>query len=249
MTGIKRSWGKLTIVACIGMLAFSLAGCAGNAAGSPGGITVTASSDASVVPDKARINVSVVTEGKTAEACQNDNAKDVNAVIEALGTLGVEETSIQTANTNLWPRYGDASSDQDGEPAIVGYEMTTTLRVSDLDIENVAATIQACVAAGANQADGIGFYASSYDEAYQQAMEAALETAHAKAEGIAKASGVNLGPVVQVTEGYQDTSARYANGFDEYAMAEDAASAGGAAKTMPGEIAITAEVTVTYAIR
>ena len=51
-----------------------------------------------------------------------------------------------------------------------------------------------------------------------------------------------------MTEGYQDTSARYAaNSFD---MAEEsAADAGAPAKVMPGQETIDAEVTVTFAIR
>ena len=247
---IRRKVTMIAVAACAGLLAFALAGCAGSAGATDTGITVTASSDAKVVPDKARINVSVVSEAKTAEACQDDNAADVNAVIAALGELGVADTSIQTANTSLFPRYGQpANGSEDDEYVITGYEMTTTLRVEDLDIDNVGTIVQACVAEGANQADGIEFYASTYDEAYQQALEAALGTARNKAEGIANASGVNLGSIVRVSEGYQDTSARYISNLDVYAS-EDAVDSGAAtAKTMPGQTTITAEVTVTYAIR
>jgi len=235
---------------CAAAFACGLSACAGGASSYDEGITVTASSDAKIVPDKARINVSVVSEEKTAEACQKENADSVNAVIAKLGELGVADTSIQTANTYLFPRYGQSKdSSEDDEYVITGYEMTTTLRVDDLDIDNVGTVVQACVAAGANQADGIEFYASAYDEAYQQALEAALGTARSKAEGIASASGVSLGSVVRVSEGYQDTSARYIETPEVYASSEDALDAGATAKTMPGQTAITAEVTVTYAIR
>ena len=247
---IRRRVTMIAVAACAGLLAFALAGCAGSAGATDTGITVTASSDAKVVPDKARINVSVVSEAKTAEACQDDNAADVNAVIAALGELGVADTSIQTANTSLFPRYGQpANGSEDDEYVITGYEMTTTLRVEDLDIDNVGTIVQACVAAGANEADGIEFYASAYDEVYQQALEAALGTARGKAEAIAQATGVGVGSVLRVTEGYQDTSARYATNFDTYAASDEAFDTGAVAKTMPGQTTITAEVTVTYAIR
>ena len=232
------------------MLSISLVGCAGSGGDDSQGITVTASYETKIVPDKARVTVSVVTEGDTAEACQSDNAKSTNAVIEALGKLGVEDKNIQTANTYLSPRYGQPKGgDENSEYVITGYEMTTSLRVDGLDIENVGAAIQTCVAAGANEANGIEYYASNYDEAYQQALEAALGTAKAKAEGIANASGVTLGKVTNVTEGYQDTSARYMADNEVYAMAEDSAASGATAKTMPGQTSINAEVTVTYAIR
>ena len=84
---------------------------------------------------------------------------------------------------------------------------------------------------------------------YQQALETALGTAKSKAEGIASASGVSLGKVTKVVEGYQDTSARYAVDNEVYEMAKDSEASGAMAKTMPGQTNITAEVTVTYAIK
>lgn len=239
---------KLAAVLVATVMAVSLVGCAGAGADGKQGITVTASYETKVVPDKARITVAVVTEGDTAEACQNENAESVNAVIEALGKLGVEDKNIQTANTYLSPRYGlPKGADEGDEYVITGYEMTTSLRVDGLDIDNVGATISTCIAAGANEANGIEYYASNYDEAYQQALEAALGTARSKADGIAKASGVSLGKVTNVVEGFQDTSARYTPSNEMYAMEEDSAT-GAMAKTMPGQTSINAEVTVTYAI-
>lgn len=276
----KRAWEVIVAIVCAGALAGALAGCASGGAQTGGdaqGITVSGSSETKVVPDKARIRVSVISEEGTAEACQSQNAETVNAVIAALGKLGIQDTSVQTSYSDLSPRYGSritnasasASSqasgsasdeDADGESAsadaspsydewaIVGYEMTTTLTVSDLEIENVGAAVQACVAAGANSSDGVEYYASNYDEVYNEALAQALATAHGKAEGIATASGAKLGRVVNVVEGYQDTSARYSSELKAMAATEDAAEGGTIANTMPGQVGITASVTVTYAI-
>lgn len=242
------------------VLAFCLAGCGSPAVAPSGesGITVTASSETKVVPDKARIRVSVLTEDKAAEACQSKNADSVNAVIEALKGLDVKEESIQTTRSDLTPRYGSRTTSNDAkddskddvaydEWVVTGYEMNTMLTVSDLEIDNVGAVVQACVAAGANQTDGIEYYASDYDNVYNEALAKALETARGKAEGIASASGVKLGKLVNAVEGYQDTSARYATSYNAMEVAEDAAATG-MAKTMPGQIDIEANVTVTYAI-
>ena len=251
----------LIAAACAAILALALAGCAagGATAGVDGakGITVSASNETKVVPDKARISVSVVSEGDEAETCQSANAEKVNAVIDALKGLGVADESIQTSYSDLSPRYGSRTTDQKGkdgkegesldEWVITGYEMRTSLTISDLEIDNVGAAVQACVAAGANESDGVEYYASTYDEKYNEALSKALDTAKAKAESIASSTGVGLGKVVNVVEGYQDTSARYVP--NEMAMEDAATSAGAAvAKTMPGQVGITAEVTVTYAI-
>lgn len=265
-----------TISACMLVFAFmlvctlALVGCASNAASgkvvtSDGtqstqtatpNITVTANSEVKVVPDKAQIGVAVTTQAATAQDTQERNAADVNAVTEALAALGIAETSIQTTDTWLRPRYDynnpivydEIAEDMDGATAntatnIVGYEMTTRLSISDLDIEQVGAVLEACVAAGATNSDGIQYYSSAYDEKYAEALAAAVEAAHTKAEVLANAAGVRLGGVASITEGYQNTAVRYDTGMLEAATAADSTM-----KVMPGEVDVTASVTVAYEI-
>lgn len=244
-------WKMIALALGAGLLASVLVACGSNPAGlsDAGGITVSATSEVKVVPDKARINVSVITEDKQAEACRTANAEAVDAVMKELVELGVAKNSVQTSYANLSPRYGSKSGESDEDWSIVGYEMNTRLTVSDLDIDNVSTAVQACVAAGANGADGIEYYASNYDETYNNALAQAIETAKVKAEGIAQATGVRLGKVTNVSEGYQDTSYRYVDSLDAGMVADEEVAAGSAvAKTMPGQVGITAEVTVTYAI-
>ena len=293
--------GALASLSLTGLLL--MAGCACSATPSTGdmtGITVSASSETQVVPDRAQITVAVRSQAKTAEACQEANARDVNAVIESLLALGVAEEDIQTEWTNLSPiqdfgtepvpsngsaiepavatpspsttsegapaaSSSDAEADKAAAPSddgtspaadstapdaeysnIVGYEAYTSLSVKGLDIDAVSAIAAAAVSAGATDVSGIRYYASSYDEAYEAALQDAIDQARQKAQSLADAAGVRLGGVVAVTEGYQDTGYRYA----QNAIMESAAfDAGGSdAKTMPGQIDITAQVTVRFAI-
>ena len=60
-------------------------------------ITVTGREEVKVVPDMAQIEYAVYTREDTAAACQEKNANDLNAAIETLKGLGVEEASIQTS--------------------------------------------------------------------------------------------------------------------------------------------------------
>ena len=205
-------------------------------------VTTTASAETKVAPDKACINVGVVSRNADAAVAQDDNAKKVDAVIAALTSNGIAEKSIQTEYVNLYPTY-DYQSD-----TITGYEMSTTLSVTDLDIAKVGDIIQTAVNAGATRVDGVRYYASTYDEAYDQALHQAIANSRDKAASMASAAGTNLGGIISITEGYQDTSARYQ--YSGYAIAEDAAmgSAAMSMKTMPGELTITATVTATYEI-
>ena len=66
-------------------------------------ITVTASAEVSVVPDKAEITVGVRTEQKEARAAQDENTKIVNQVIALLKERGVDDKSIRTSGYNMYP--------------------------------------------------------------------------------------------------------------------------------------------------
>ena len=296
---MKKSIGLLAVGALLASIV-ALNGCGNNAASaaSDSGITVSASSSTQVEPDKARINVAVNSQAKTADACREANARDVNKVIDALIAAGVAEENIQTEWTNLTPiqdydEYsiietagtakdngadetsgavtspviedeiapddGDAvvssnaagtagdSTDDREMSNVIGYEMYTSLSVEGISIEAVGAITADVVAAGATSVSGIQYYSSSYDDAYNAALAKALDEARSKAQFIAEASNVRLGEIVAVTEGYQDTGYRYA--MNTMAYEEDTIGAGGAlAKTMPGQIDITAQVTVRFAI-
>lgn len=219
-------------------------------------ITVTATSETKIVPDKARIGVTVTTQGITAEEVQARNAEDVNAVLAALHDAGVADESVQTAYADQYPIYGEADPLQQGEgsdggtdavelgdSSIAGYEMTTRLQVSDLAIDQVGSIMETSVAAGATGTDGPEYYSSDYDASYQEALQAAMEDARGKAEALAKAGGVKLGDVTNVTEDYQDTGYRY--------LSDDTATEAASADAMnisPGQVSISATLTVSYAI-
>ena len=65
-----------------------------------------------------------------------------------------------------------------------------------------------------------------------------------KVQAVAEASGLKLGKVVNITEGYQDASYRYAAaGVISEAVTDEAAFS-----ISPGQIAIEAKVTVSYVI-
>ena len=215
-------------------------------------ITVNATAEVKAVPDKASFNVSVVTQGATAEEASAANADPVNAVVAALKDAGVADEDIQTTYTDLSPQYGFAEEPSTdaaiawGGNDIVGYEMRTTMQVSGVEIDAVGELMGACVAAGATGVDGPRYYVSSYDEAYADALTQAIESSREKAQVMASAAGVSLGRVVNITEGYSYSGLRYAEA--ENAAAMDAGGGVAEMKIEPGQVSIEAQVTVSYAI-
>ena len=232
------------------VLVLALAGCgaaqAGAAAEALPQITVSASGTVRLVPDKATVYFGVSTQEATAAEAQSKNSEVVNNVIAVLTGRGVEEKSIRTTNYSMYPQYDWSEM---GEQRIVGYVVTTSMSVQDQEIDSLGSLLAACTAAGINNVDNVSFLCSGYDEAYQQALAQAVEASRAKAEALAAAAGKKLGEPLSVTEGWQDTSARYARGVNSASMyVEEAAFDAAGPSLQPGETEVTANVTVSYSM-
>lgn len=245
----------IRITACVSLgfaLMLALTGCGTAPAGtSPVGaasasetaetVTVSASGTVRLVPDKATVSFGVTTQEQSAELAQSKNGEAVKKVIEVLIGRGIEEKSIRTTYYSMYPQY-DWS---DGEQRIIGYSASTTMTVQDQNIEDLGALLSACVAAGVNNVDNVAFLCSGYDEAYRQALAQAVADSRLKAEALAQAAGRTLVEPVSITEGWQDSSARYGRNAEVPLAMQEAVDAAGPS-FQPGETEITANVTVTY---
>ena len=237
------------------LLVLCMAGCStGSSASAPASdqtaeITVSASASVSLVPDKASVYFGVSTQENSPELAQKKNTEAVNRVTAVLTGRGIAEKSIRTTSYNMYPQY--IWSDSTGEQRINGYNVVTTMSVQDQDIEKVGELLSACVEAGINQIDSVSFLCSGYDDAYRQAFIQAVEAARSKAEAVAAAEGKKLADVVSISEGWQDTSLRYAKGANSIASisVEEAAMDMAAPILQPGESEISASVTVTYRLK
>ena len=196
------------------------------------------------MPDKAEIYFGVSTQASSAKDAQDKNATNVNKVISKLKDLGVKKKSIQTTDYDMWPRYNNNGD------KIIGYQVNTSLKVSDINISDVGSFLSKCVEAGINDVDNIRYFCSTYDKAYQNALTSAVSAAKEKAAALATAAGKELGEVCSITEGYQDTSMRY-NSFDGGSMKAAATeeSADMDMEVMAGEVSISAQVTVSYILK
>lgn len=207
-------------------------------------ITVSASSSVRLVPDKATVSFGVTTQEATAEEAQTKNSEAVKKVMEVLTGRGIEEKSIRTNNYNMYPQYDWSDN---GKQRLIGYVVTTSMSVQNQNIEDLGKLISACVAAGINNVENVSFLCSGYDEAYRQALAQAVEASRSKAETLAAAAGKKLGEPVTITEGWQDTSARYGRAANTAAFSVQEAAMDSAGPILqPGETEINANVTVTY---
>ena len=206
-------------------------------------VTVTGEEEVKVVPDMAQVQYSINSHEDTAAACQEKNSKDLAAAIETLKGLGLDEKSIQTSSYGLSPIYDWNSNNQ----AITGYEMTTTLTVSDIPIDDVGSILTQSVAAGINGIDSVNYFSSNYDASYQEALKGAMAMAQKKAEALAEAGGKTIAGVSHVEEMGYNPSVRI-NALNSLGSAKGATTETMAADmaVMPGQVSVEAQVTVDY---
>lgn len=192
-------------------------------------------------PDLATISFGIQTQETEAEAAQQANSETTDQVVNALRALSIDDSSIQTASYNLYPQY-DYSND-----SISGYQAQTTLCVKDQKVEDAGRIISAAVGAGANNVSDIQYSCSKYQELYDTALRSAITSSRDKAEAAATAAGKTLGGIVRIEEAPGDDY--YRNYSSTNASMEAATADSTAVSIMPGEVEITAQVTVTYAMQ
>jgi uncharacterized protein YggE len=222
----------------IGLLTVSLLGGvagAGGAATAPvaqHSVVVTGNGAVATVPDRARLSFGVSNSAKTASAALRANATEMSRVIAALKDQGIAAADVRTELVSLSPRY---SSNGD---AIVGYAASNSAAVTLRNLEKVGSVIDATVDAGANQVSGPNLVRSDQSALYRRALRAAIVNARAKAQTIARASGLRLRRVTDVSEAGGPTP-----------LAETTkAGAADATPVEPGTQLVEATVTVTFSV-
>ena len=161
-------------------------------------LSVSATAEASRVPDIATISTGVVTQAADANAAMRANAQQMDKVREAIKAAGIADRDVQTSGINLHPQYRYAENQP---PTITGYQATNTVNVKVRDLTKLGKVLDAFVASGANQVNGPSFEIDKPDEAYDEARRAALEKAQARAEMYAKTLGLKVRRIVSIDEG------------------------------------------------
>jgi uncharacterized protein YggE len=166
-------------------------------------LSVAGSGSARVTPDVATVRLGVLAQAETARAAQDQVSRMAGAILEAIRRAGVPQEQIQTSELSLQPVYGQQPPDRSGlqEPRIVGYQASNVVSVRLEDLSKVGPVIDAGLAAGSNRLDGLFFGLKDEGPARAAALAAAVGEARTKAEALARAAGVRLLEIVEITEG------------------------------------------------
>ena len=161
-------------------------------------ISLSGHGEVRATPDIAYVTSGVLTQGTTAAEALAANTKAMTDLFAALKDAGIEDKDIQTSNFSVQPRY-DFNNGQ--APKMVGYDVSNNVTVKLRKVETLGALLDKMVQSGSNQISGISFDVSKPDEAMDEARKLATQDATRKAKIYAQAMGIELGNVMQVSEG------------------------------------------------
>jgi uncharacterized protein YggE len=202
----------------------------------PKTLQVTGEGTVSAIPDEAIILLAVQTQSTSASQAGSDNADIMSKVIDALVSVGISKSSIETVSYSLTPMY-ENKQDQTTPPRIVGYVARNAIQVTITDFGLVGKALDTAIGAGINEVQGVVFTLSdtSYAAIEKQALQLAIQDADAKAKDMASNLGVTLVGPISITPGYT---------FQP--VFERLATAATQTPIQPSSLQVTANVQIVY---
>lgn len=200
------------------------------------GITVNGSAEIKAKPDLAYITFGVKTESANAASAAQENARTSSALIDAIEKFGIPKADIETVGYSVTPVIDYNVS----PPVTSGYSVSNQVQVKTKDLDKIGKLIDTAISAGANIGYGLNFTIADDAAIKMKALAQAIENAKAKASVIAETLRVHLGKVKTVSE-----SGSFTPRPPVYNTAKVEAVS---TPIIPGEIEVTANVTLVYPI-
>ncbi len=170
-------------------------------------INVSGTGEVYAKPDLGIVNVSVVSEAKTVATAMTDNTKKMNAIVDFVKKMGVEDKDLKTTSFYISPLYEWSQQTTcfyppcpSGERTLTGYEITQQLEIKIRDLTKVGDIIQGATVSGANQVGDLQFTIDKPDDVKKQAREEAIKKAKEKAKELASQLGVKLIRITNFSE-------------------------------------------------
>lgn len=203
-------------------------------------ISVTGEGSVEAAPDMATIRLGVTNQDTEARAAMDATSDAVAAILARLDELGLERRDMQTQRLTLNPVW---SQRPDGEGRrvneITGFSASNIVMVRVRALEDLGRILDAVIADGANEFNGLRFDVQQPGPLVEKARRAAVRDATVKAQTLAEAAGVPLGPVLSISEH---------GGRPQPVMMEMAAARGADMPVASGEVSVQAQVSMVFAI-
>jgi uncharacterized protein YggE len=204
-------------------------------------LTVSGTGDATADANMVTIVLGVQTRNESAAGAVADNARMMASSIEALLAVGVPEDEIKTSRFSIYPTR-DWIDGKLSEKVVFEVSNQVTITLDLTDEVDVGEVLDAAVGAGTNSVESVTFGLQDPTSVQEEALEDAVTDAVGKADVISEAAGVNLGRILSISVGGASSVPTAEN---KIYFASDVAAT---TPIVPGDVEVTATVTITYEI-
>lgn len=174
----------------------------------PKGMIVTGDALIEKDPDQTTIQFTILTNAKTSEEAQNQNAMITSRVYQSFLSDGLERKTWKTVQMNLSPQYDYSSS----KAKLIGYQMVHRVMMVLPGTDRAGKIVNMLVDSGVTNIDSIQFGLQDPKAAQREALAAATRDAKEKAQIMAASSGAVITGVAyagEPTYRYQPNVAMY----------------------------------------
>lgn len=207
-------------------------------------LQVSGRGEVNAKPDKVNITISVDTTNQVASAAVKENADKMNKVMAKLKSQIGKNDKISTTGYNLSPVY--TYDEKTRKSDLSGYRVSNSIVVESKNLEGIGKLIDSATQSGANRIESLSFDTDKRDEYRRQALVKAVQDARETAEIVAKAAGVTIVKIMQISPSYEIPIPIYR----EFATTARAAPAPPPPTQIePGELTVNASVNMVFEIQ
>jgi hypothetical protein len=200
-----------------------------------------------LAPDIAYINIGVHTEAPTAVVAVSMNNTRAQKVMDALTKFGIQSKDLRTSNFSIASLQ--KTNPETGEVTGTYYAVDNNVIVTVRDLPKLGDLLDKAIQAGANSINNIQFDVADNTAALKQARDKAMQNAIQQAQEFADAAGIKLGAIQTIN--YSESVPVFAGStYMDYGKGGGGGMrADYSVPVNPGQMTLTATVTITYALK
>jgi len=217
-------------------------------------VSVTGSAEVRVVPDEVLLNVGVETFGQVLSAAKARADAAIRRAMDVSRRHGIPGSRVQTEYISIEPTYQFVGSVR----RLHGYEVRRALTIRLNEIGKFEALLTDLMDAGLNTVRSVEFRTTELRKHRDEARRLAVIAAREKAEALATHAGRKLGAATRISEqgsGWWSAYGWWWGGRSPAVqnVVQVAPETGGGAppegSLAPGQITVSASVSVTYELQ
>lgn len=204
-------------------------------------VSVSGEADEKFQPDQAILSGALISRDRDLNTAKADNDKMVERIVALIRDFKIPKEKVSASNVYISPEYSYENNKQNFRGYVVNRQLT--IIVDNIGIHE--RVLSALIDAKVDQVNGVQFGLSDYEAKAKAVRVKAVKNAREKAESLAQAAGAKIGRVMSISTGgssHPMPPVAYARAAMMDAVSEKAS----VAPSLPGEIAISESVNVSF---